>query len=136
MSSDFHSSCSAADFKLVLAIGYSSALILGSSVPAHWILPLHFLHALFWRIIHSFVLGSLLKAQSRSKYLVRHFLKHYYYPPNVDGDSGAVQDAFNNWKEVYNLSLCMTYGEYAMGCEAVRLMHGNSVILRTCVAFV
>ncbi|KAH7103765.1 phospholipid methyltransferase-domain-containing protein [Auriculariales sp. MPI-PUGE-AT-0066] len=100
----------AADFKLLLTIFYSGLLIMASSVPPSFILPLHFLHAVGWRIFHSFVLGYLLKAQSQTKYLVRHFVKHYYYPPTSDSaESGAVTDAFNNWKEVYNLSLCMTY---------------------------
>jgi phosphatidylethanolamine N-methyltransferase len=36
-------------------------------------------------------------------------MKHYYYPPN-DGGVSAVQEAFSNWKAIYNLSLCMTYG--------------------------
>ena len=73
-------------------------------------LALHFIHAFFWRFYHTFVLGFILQAQSQSKFLVRHFLKHYYYPDN-DGGKGAIEEAFTNWKSIYNLSLCMTYGK-------------------------
>lgn len=81
----------------------------------------------------------MLRAQSEGKFLVRHFLKHYHYPTSgagragkyVDGKEGryaqgregrhghgrddgagegAVREAFMNWKVVYNLSMCMTYG--------------------------
>lgn len=71
-------------------------------------LALHFAHASAWCILHTFGLGLLLQAQSKSKFLVRHFLKNYAYPVNDNGD-GAVQEAFTNWKSLYNMSLCMTY---------------------------
>jgi len=74
-------------------------------------LILHSAHALAWCIFHCFGLGLLLRAQGERKFLVRHFMKHYYYPPN-DGGIGAIQEAFTNWKSIYNLSLCMTYGAY------------------------
>lgn len=74
-------------------------------------LALHFAHASAWCIFHSFGLGLLLQAQSRSKFLVRHFLKNYPYPANDNGD-GAVQEAFTNWKSLCNMSLCMTYSIY------------------------
>ena len=90
-------------------MSYAGVLALCSALPASAIVPLHFLHAIAWRCFHSFGLGYLLKAQSQSKYLVRHFLKHYYYPTG-EGETGAVKDAFNNWKEMYNLSTCMIYG--------------------------
>lgn len=98
----------AADLKLVLVMVYAGALALGSALPASAVVPLHFLHAIAWRCFHSFGLGYILKSQSQSKFLVRHFLKHYYYPSG-EGETGAVKDAFNNWKEMYNLSMCMTY---------------------------
>ena len=72
---------------------------------------LHFIHALTWCLLHSFGLGLLLRSQSESKFMVRHFLKHYHYPRN-DGGKGAVLEAFSNWKSIYNLSMCMTYGGY------------------------
>lgn len=64
-----------------------------------------FVHALAWRAFHSFALGLALKKQSERRWIVRHFIKHYHY--ERDGD--AVRDAFDNWKAIYNLSLCMTY---------------------------
>jgi phosphatidylethanolamine N-methyltransferase len=47
--------------------------------------------------------------------LVRHFLKHYPYPQHSEfGKSSslgkaAASEAFENWKRLYNLSLCMSY---------------------------
>lgn len=96
------------DAMLVLLLVY---VVLGSSLPVlsyHATLTLHFAHACAWCMFHSFGLGLLLRAQSKSKYLVRHFLKHYHYPSRDHGD-GAVQEAFTNWKALYNISLCMTY---------------------------
>jgi phosphatidylethanolamine N-methyltransferase len=88
------------------------------------------MHALAWRVFHSFGLGLLLRAQSKSKWLVRHFLKHYHYHSHGGGHHGGVpgrdlsgekeevvqaatEEAFNNWKVTYNISLVMTYGEFA-----------------------
>lgn len=73
-------------------------------------LNLHVLHALAWCIFHTFGLGLVLKAQSQSKFLVRHFVKHYYYPQK-DAGHGAIQEAFTNFKVVFNLSMCMTYSK-------------------------
>jgi phosphatidylethanolamine N-methyltransferase len=101
-------------------------------------LTLYFLHALFWRLFHSFGLGLLLRAQSKSRWLVRHFLKHYHYASGYstrssngrrtpgarraslaarygmdtteDDVQAATKDAFDNWKVIYNTSLVMTYG--------------------------
>jgi len=59
-------------------------------------------NALGWRFIHTFVLGYVLKAQSEKKWMVRHFLKHYHY----EGTGfTAVEEAFNNWKSIYNMSV-------------------------------
>lgn len=80
------------------------------------VLTLHFIHALGWCLFHSFGLGLLLQGQSRNKMLVRHFLKHYPYPQRSEfGKSSslgkaAAAEAFENWKHLYNLSLCMSYG--------------------------
>ncbi|KAG8215187.1 phospholipid methyltransferase-domain-containing protein [Butyriboletus roseoflavus] len=96
------------DAMLVLLIFY---ILVASSLPImshRATLALHFAHASAWCIFHSFGLGLLLQAQSRSKFLVRHFLKNYPYPANDNGD-GAVQEAFTNWKSLCNMSLCMTY---------------------------
>lgn len=88
----------------------------------------HFLHALTWCLFHSIGLGLLLRAQSERKFLVSHFLKNYYYPQAQvmarDVGKAAVIEAFANWKAVYNLSMCMTYGECLSGffcwCEVLR----------------
>lgn len=102
---------SASDVKLVLLLGY--AIVMSFCLPSlhssHSLLAFHFLHALAWRFIHSFALGLVLKAQSDSKFLVRHFITRYHYP-GKDAGRDAVREAFNNWKSLYNLSLCMTYG--------------------------
>lgn len=71
------------------------------------------MHAFLWRIYHTFVLGWILKAQSDSKFLVRHFLKHYHYSSsNLESGRGAVQEAFSNFKGLYNLAMCMTYSAF------------------------
>lgn len=97
---------------LVLIIGYSLVFSFLPRLSPRNTLGLHFAHALAWCLFHCFGLGLLLRSQSRSKFLVRHFLKNYHYPPN-DGDKGAVMEAFTNWKAIYNLSLCMTYGAFS-----------------------
>ncbi|KAH7882066.1 phospholipid methyltransferase-domain-containing protein [Phlebopus sp. FC_14] len=100
------------DAMLVLLIFY---LVVTSCLPilSHRAsLALHFAHACAWCIFHSFGLGLLLRAQSQSKFIVRHFLANYHYPLNDRGDD-AVREAFTNWKSIYNLSLCMTYTSLA-----------------------
>ncbi|KAI0744530.1 phosphatidylethanolamine N-methyltransferase [Earliella scabrosa] len=94
----------ASDFQLVLVLFYAATLTLFATSS----LTLHFLHALAWCLFHSVGLGLLLRAQSQSKFLVRHYLKHYHYPQH-DRGQGAVHEAFQNWKTIYNLSMCMTY---------------------------
>ena len=101
---------SATDLQLVLVLVY---VLLASFLPIMSdgaTLSLHFVHALSWCLFHSFGLGLLLQAQSERKFLVRHFLKHYHYPRNDNG-KGAVIEAFANWKSIYNMSMCMTYGK-------------------------
>ena len=94
---------------LVLIIFYGLALTLLPTLSPTGTLALHFSHALAWCIIHYFGLGLLLRAQSKHKFLVRHYLKNYHYSKDDDGQS-AVVEAFTNWKTIYNLSMCMTYG--------------------------
>ncbi|KAI0042743.1 hypothetical protein FA95DRAFT_1584332 [Auriscalpium vulgare] len=101
----------ASDFMLVLAMFYPSAAAFLPQVSNQGALALHFTHALFWGLFHCFGLGFILQAQSERKFLVRHFLKHYHYPQR-DGGKGAVQEAFANWKAIYNLSMCMTYTSF------------------------
>ena len=100
------------DFQLALLTTYTIICALLTPIvvrPTHWALALHFTHALLWRLFHTFGLGLLLQAQSRSKFVVRHFVKNYYYLPEEEGKAAMIE-AFDNWKKVYNCSLVMTYG--------------------------
>ncbi|KAH9943892.1 phosphatidylethanolamine N-methyltransferase [Amylocystis lapponica] len=101
----------ASDFKLVLVILYPLMSCLIPSLSRRGSLNLYCVHALAWILFHSFGLGLVLRAQSEKKFLVRHFLKHYHYPQNERG-KGAIQEAFSNWKSIYNLSMCMTYTSF------------------------
>jgi hypothetical protein len=102
------------DFQLLLIAAY----VVGAAVLPKT-LSLYFVHAMAWTLFNTIGLGLLLKAQSERKFLVRHFLKHYHYPAN-DGGQGAVQEAFSNWKQLYNLSMVMTYGSRCRSCDCVR----------------
>lgn len=98
---------------LGLVIFYAIVFVCFSNASPSTIRVLHFMHALLWRIYHTFVLGWILKAQSDSKFLVRHFLKHYHYSSsNLESGRGAVQEAFSNFKGLYNLAMCMTYSAF------------------------
>ena len=55
-----------------------------------------------------FGLGLLFQARFRSKLVVRHFVKNYYYLPEEEMKAGTVE-AFDDWKRLYNCSLVMTY---------------------------
>ncbi|KAG5637707.1 phosphatidylethanolamine N-methyltransferase [Sphagnurus paluster] len=101
------------DAMLVLIITYSLASALLPRLSDAAMLRLHFLHAVAWCLIHYVGLGYLLNAQSKNKYMVRHFMKNYHYSSN-DGRA-AIAEAFTNWKAIYNLSMCMTY----VSCIAV-----------------
>ncbi|KAL7424588.1 phosphatidylethanolamine N-methyltransferase [Cryptotrichosporon argae] len=109
-----------ADFALVLLVTYALAALV-PALPQSVGLAAHFCHALAWRLFHSFGLGLLLRAQSKSKWLVRHYLKHYHYPAGVRDDDepnesvvrSATEEAFKNWQVVYNLSNVMTYVSFA-----------------------
>ncbi|KAI0312639.1 phospholipid methyltransferase-domain-containing protein [Amylostereum chailletii] len=98
----------ATDFMLLLAMVYPLTSALLPRLSPSGALALHFAHALFWCLFHSFGLGFVLQAQSERKFLVRHYMKHYHYPQR-DGGKGAVQEAFSNWKVFYNLSMSMTF---------------------------
>lgn len=132
----------AADVMLVLIIFYGLALILLPTLSHAGSLILHFTHALAWCIIHYFGLGLLLRAQSESKFLVRHYLENYHYLTDDAGQS-AIVEAFANWKIIYNLSMCMTYGKTdsflfkAASCSHLTLFQfrasvlcGNLILLR------
>lgn len=117
------------DLQLVLLISYVSILtFLPREMSNKVVLTLHFVHALGWCLFHSFGLGLLLQGQSKNKMLVRHFLKHYPYPQRSESGKSstlgraAVTEAFENWKRLYNLSLCMSYGmrEYPRSISGLR----------------
>ncbi|KAH8920071.1 hypothetical protein BT69DRAFT_1284313 [Atractiella rhizophila] len=92
------------DFALALVLAYCSLFAVFPSFSTTVQTALIFANAFFWRIFLSFGLGVMLRAQSTSKWLVRQFLKNY--------GGGAVEEAFRNWKSIYNLSLCMTYASF------------------------
>ena len=122
---------------LVLIIFYGLVLTLLPTLSPASTLILHFSHALAWCIIHYFGLGLLLRSQSKHKFLVRHYLKNYHYSKD-DGGQSAVVEAFANWKTIYNLSMCMTYGRInsflfnAWSCSHFLL----SFVLRYCLEIV
>ncbi|KAG8837501.1 phosphatidylethanolamine N-methyltransferase [Serendipita sp. 400] len=110
------------DQLILLLTGYiiSLAIFPMLQLSSNTILHLHFVHALTWRIYYSFILGLILKGQSDSRFLVRHFLEHYHYSPlsltespGGRGDrgvkEGAIREAFDNWKGMYNLGMVMCY---------------------------
>lgn len=106
---------------MVLLVAYAISSLI-PSLSLNISLAGHFLHALLWRLFHSFGLGLILRAQSKSKWLVRHYLKHYHYPEDAhidDEDESeikesvvkrATEESFGNWQVMYNISLVMTYG--------------------------
>jgi len=94
---------------MLLIVIYSSAFaLLPTSLSPSTLVALHFSHALAWTLFHTFGLGLVLRAQSDSKFLVKHFMKNYHYP-HENGGSGAIVEAFGNWKAIYNMSMCMTF---------------------------
>ncbi|CAO3653496.1 unnamed protein product [Mucor hiemalis] len=62
--------------------------------------------AFFWRAVYSLGAGAILRSQSNNKFFTRHFIKW----------GGGVQEAFQNWKSIYNLTLCMTYVTFFIAC--------------------
>ncbi|KAK9894347.1 hypothetical protein P389DRAFT_205768, partial [Cystobasidium minutum MCA 4210] len=94
----------ATDFAFGLAVIYLLAAFVMPYLSPKQQLVAVFVNALVWRLGHTFGLGSILKAQSERKWLVRHYLKHYHY----EGTGfGAVEEAFSNWKSIYNMSHCV-----------------------------
>lgn len=80
------------------------------------LVAVHFTHAFIWCLIHVFGLGLLLRAQSKNKFLVKHYMKNYHYTfGSEEGANGAIMEAFANFKAIYNASLCMTYGKSSWG---------------------
>ncbi|GAA6046822.1 hypothetical protein JCM3770_005660 [Rhodotorula araucariae] len=98
----------ARDFSFLLVVVYCLVPAFLPPLSRTAQIALLFLHALAWRAFHTVALGLVLKKQSERSWLVRHFIKHYHY--EREGD--AVRETFDNWKAVYNLSLCMTYASF------------------------
>ncbi|KAI9143275.1 phospholipid methyltransferase-domain-containing protein [Paraphysoderma sedebokerense] len=57
------------------------------------------LQYLMWNIFHTYILGAVLYLQSTQKFWTKHFIKY----------GASNKEAFDHWKSIYNLSLCMTY---------------------------
>ncbi|PLW40083.1 hypothetical protein PCANC_16345 [Puccinia coronata f. sp. avenae] len=95
------------------------------------------LNAMAWRIWFSFGLGFRLKQQSQNKMMVKYFLTNYYYPigkyrhsppkheateiNNHDQNDlidelkfEVIEECFQNWRGIYNISLIMTYVSFAI----------------------
>ncbi|GAO50937.1 hypothetical protein G7K_5056-t1 [Saitoella complicata NRRL Y-17804] len=88
---------------LALACLVSTTVVLAVFLPTTRTTKTFFvLQAFFWRLVHSFGLGLVLSAQSRGKRWTRHFIKH----------GETAEDAWCQWKGVYNLSLCMVYASF------------------------
>ncbi|KAG0246436.1 phosphatidylethanolamine N-methyltransferase [Mortierella sp. GBA43] len=86
---------------LILFYGTVIPLLISNTGPRFWTFMI-VVQALVWRIIHSYVLGAVLKQQSDNKFYTKHFIKY----------GGTVQDAFQSWKSIYNLSNTMTYATF------------------------
>ena len=129
--SDAHLLHRTSDVQLLLAVSYPLAFSFAPALSEDGTLGVCFAHALAWALFHTFGLGLLLRAQSQRKFLVRHFLQNYHYPHH-DGGKGAVLEAFSNWKQLYNLSMCMTYGEnpcYSPGWASGKTNNFCSILL-------
>ncbi|KAI8352829.1 phospholipid methyltransferase-domain-containing protein [Choanephora cucurbitarum] len=100
------------NFDLFQSNDIASALLVAHAAVIPWLINPRWsivfavAQAIFWRVFYSVGLGLLLYLQSKSKWLTRHFIKW---------GSGA-DEAFKNWKAIYNLSCCMTYVSFAMLC--------------------
>ncbi|KAF9414265.1 phosphatidylethanolamine N-methyltransferase [Podila epigama] len=91
------------DIFVVLIIFYATiAPLLISNTGPSFINFMIVLQAFVWRVFHSFVLGTVLRQQSLNKFYTKHFIKH----------GGTIQDAFQSWKSIFNLSNSMTYATF------------------------
>ncbi|KAG0024359.1 phosphatidylethanolamine N-methyltransferase [Podila clonocystis] len=91
------------DVFVALIIFYATVVpLLISNTGASFITFMIVIQALLWRVFHSYVLGAVLRQQSLNKFYTKHFIKH----------GGTVQDAFQSWKSIFNLSNSMTYATF------------------------
>ena len=93
-----------------LMAGYGLFFAFAPTMSQETALAVHFMHGLAWVIFHCFGIGTVLRAQSESKFLVRHYLKYYHYIAH-NATRGATIEAFANFKAIFNMSICMTYSE-------------------------
>ncbi len=78
------------DLALILLILYSSLIGLLSHKIA-------LIQAILWIIVHTYGTGFVLSLQSKNKFWTRHFLQNGF----------SNKEAFDNWKKIYNASLCL-----------------------------
>ncbi|KAF9352002.1 phosphatidylethanolamine N-methyltransferase, partial [Mortierella sp. AD094] len=91
------------DIFVALIIFYATVVpLLISNTGPRFLTFMMVIQALLWRIFHSYILGGVLKQQSDNKFYTKHFIKH----------GGTVQDAFQSWKSIFNLSNSMTYATF------------------------
>lgn len=124
------------DLATILSLLYSILFLIFNR--NKWVVSLN---AIGFRILHSFGLGILLKKQSQTRFIVRHFLKRYHYHPEVFREV-VLEDCFGNWMGIYNLSLIMVYvsfgtlawqfyemrSELSIGSELLRHTFGMCLI--------
>ncbi|KAG1463317.1 hypothetical protein G6F55_002468 [Rhizopus delemar] len=91
---------------LVSAIVILYGILIPLLVPGKLGLVISIAQAFIWRLVHSLGIGALLQAQSNNKFLTRHYIKW----------GGTVQEAFQNWKSLFNLTLTMTYVTFFIAC--------------------
>ncbi|CEP14983.1 hypothetical protein [Parasitella parasitica] len=100
------------NFDLFRATDCVAAMMMAYAIATPLLIPgkigvvISLVQAFFWRAIHSLGNGALLRSQSDHKFFTRHFIKW----------GGSAQEAFQNWKSIYNLTLCMTYVTFFIAC--------------------
>ncbi|KAF8932158.1 phosphatidylethanolamine N-methyltransferase [Dissophora ornata] len=118
------------DVFVALIIIYATVVpLLISNMGPSFITFMIVIQALLWRIFHSFVLGVVLSQQSVNKFYTKHFIKH----------GGTVQDAFQSWKSIFNLSNSMTYATFFLAAFKMYSIPDNwtygTVLLRHVLGF-
>jgi len=132
------------DFVTVLVIGYNFLILFikeddatnRKTIYNNKGLLISSLNAIAWRIWFSFGLGFRLKQQSQNKMMVKHFLTNYYYSigkyrhsqvkyeaeisnhgqndPIDELKFEVIEECFQHWRGIYNISLIMTYVSFAI----------------------
>ncbi|KAI1313856.1 phosphatidylethanolamine N-methyltransferase [Mortierella claussenii] len=118
------------DVFVALIIFYATVVpLLISNTGPRFLTFMMVIQALVWRIFHSYILGAVLKQQSDNKFYTKHFIKH----------GGTVQDAFQSWKSIFNLSNSMTYATFFLAAFKMYSIPDNwtygTVLLRHVLGF-